>query len=351
MEASATTGLRVVQWATGNIGLRSLRHVIEHPHFTLVGLYVTSPGKVGQDAGELCGLPATGVKATSDVDEILALGADCVLYMPAVCDLDQVCAILASGTNIVSTCGEFYYPGSMAPADRERVEQACAQGGTSIHSTGSSPGFITEAVPLVLASIQRRVDAVTIREYAATGTRNSPDMLFNLMGFGRRPEDFNQEFFGFGAFSFGPSMRLLAEAIGKPLDSVTSSGELAITPKEHTIAAGTLDAGTVAGLRMTVTGLRAGEPLINFIATWYVADDLDPQWELRGNGWNVTVDGDAPLDVDIRFAIPEGMAGEMTPGYTANRAVNAVPYLCAAPPGIRTTVDLPQIIPFLGAAG
>ena len=40
--------------------------------------------------------------------------------------------------------------------------------------------------------------------------------------------------------------------------------------------------------------------------------------------------------------------GEMTPGYTANRAVNAVPYLCAAAPGIRTTVDLPQIIPALG---
>jgi 4-hydroxy-tetrahydrodipicolinate reductase len=338
-----------VQWATGNVGSRSLRHVIDHPDLALAGLYVTSPAKVGQDAGELAGRPATGVKATNDVDEIISLGADCVIYMPAVCDLDHVCAILASGANIVSTCGEFYHPASMAPADRERVEQACLKGGTSIHSTGSSPGFITEAIPLVLASIQRRVDNITIREYAATGTRNSPDMLFNLMGFGKRPEDFPMAFFDFGAHSFGPSLSLLAEAIGKPLDSVTGSGEIAVTPKQHTIAAGTLDAGTVAGLRMTVTGLHAGEPLVNFIATWYVADDLDPQWELRGNGWNVTVDGDAPLDVDIRFAIPEGMEGETTPGYTANRAVNAVPYICAAPPGMRSTVDLPQIIPFLGS--
>jgi 4-hydroxy-tetrahydrodipicolinate reductase len=343
------TGLRVVQWATGNVGSRSLRHIIDHPDLTLAGLYVSSPAKAGLDAGELSGRPSTGVKATNDVDEIIALGADCVIYMPAVCDLDQVCAILAAGTNIVSTCGEFYHPGSLGPDDRERVEAACAKGGTSIHSTGSSPGFITEAVPLVLASIQRRIDAVTIREYADTSTRNSPDMLFNLMGFGKQPGEFPQEFFGYGAYSFGPSMRLLAEAIGKPLDSVTSAGELAVTPKKHTIAAGTLDAGTVAGLRMTVTGLHAGEPLVRFIATWYVANDLDPQWELRGNGWNVTVDGDAPLDVDIRFAIPDGMAGEMTPGYTANRAVNAVPYVCAALPGMRTTVDLPQIIPFLGS--
>ena len=112
------TGLRVVQWATGNIGSRSLRHIIEHPGLTLAGVYVTSAAKAGQDAGDLCGLPRTGVAATSDADEILALGADCVLYMPASCDLDQVCDILAAGTNIVTTRGEFHHPGSM-PAGRQ----------------------------------------------------------------------------------------------------------------------------------------------------------------------------------------------------------------------------------------
>ncbi|HTR95952.1 MAG TPA: hypothetical protein VMI73_29820 [Trebonia sp.] len=342
------TGLRVVQWATGNIGSRSLQHIIEHPGLTLAGVYVTSPAKAGRDAGELCGLPPTGVAATSDAGEILALGADCVLYMPAVCDLDQVCALLAAGTNIVTTRGEFHHPASMPPADRERVERACAEGGTSIHSTGSSPGFISEALPLVLTSIQRRIDRVAIHEYADLSSRDSPDMLFNLMGYGHRPEEFPPERFGYGAYSFGPSMRLVADAIGKPLDSVTSTGEVAVTPEKLTIAAGTLDAGTVAGLRMTVTGTHQGQPLMTFTASWCCAQELDPAWELRGagwNGWNVQVDGDAPLDVDIRFKIPEGRMGEMTPGYTANRAVNAVPYLCAASPGIRTTVDLPQIIP------
>jgi len=84
------TTLRVVQWATGNIGTRSLRHVIEHPGLALAGVYVTAAAKAGRDAGELCGLPPAGVAATADVGEILALGADCVLYMPAACDLDQV---------------------------------------------------------------------------------------------------------------------------------------------------------------------------------------------------------------------------------------------------------------------
>jgi 4-hydroxy-tetrahydrodipicolinate reductase len=176
-------------------------------------------------------------------------------------------------------------------------------------------------------------------------------MLFNLMGFGHPAAEFPPERFAYAADSFGPSMRLVADAVGLPLDSVTAVGEVAVTPQKLTIAAGDLDAGTVAGLRMTVTGTHKGDPLMTFTASWCCSQALDPAWALRGagwNGWNVQVDGDAPLDVDIRFAIPEGRMGEMTPGYTANRAVNAVPYVCAAPPGIRTTVDLPQIIPALG---
>jgi 2,4-diaminopentanoate dehydrogenase len=342
------TTLRVVQWATGNIGTRSLRHVIEHPGLALAGVYVTAAAKAGRDAGELCGLPPAGVAATADVGEILALGADCVLYMPAACDLDQVCAILAAGTNIVTTRGEFHHPASMSPADRARVEAACAAGATSIHSTGSSPGFISEALPLVLASLQRRLDSITINEYADLSSRDSPDMLFNLMGFGHRVDEFPPERFGYGAYSFGPSLRMVAESVGLPLDSVSATGEVAVTPEKLTIAAGTLDAGTVAAQRMTVTGTHAGRPLLTFIASWYCTDVLDPAWTLGATGWQVHVDGDAPLEVGLRFAYPAERAGEMTPGYTANRAVNAVPYACAAPPGIRTTADLPQIIPFLG---
>jgi 2,4-diaminopentanoate dehydrogenase len=339
---------RVVQWATGNIGTRSLRHVIEHPGLTLAGVYVTSPVKAGKDAGDLCGLPATGVIATSDIDEILALRADCVLYMPAACDMDEVCRLLASGANIVTTRGEFHHPDSMDPAARERVATACAAGRTSIHSTGSSPGFISEALPLVLTSIQRRLHSLTIREFADLSQRDSPDLLFNIMGFGRPPAQFDARRFGYGAISFGPSLRLVADALGMPLDSVESTGEVAAARVTTRIAAGTLEAGTVAAQRMIVSGIRDGRPLLRFAANWYCTTDLDPAWDVRATGWHVSVDGDAPLDIDLRFPVTIEQMGDVSPGYTANRAVNAVPFVCAAPPGIRTTADLPQIIARLG---
>jgi hypothetical protein len=347
MTGAATT-YRVVQWATGNIGTKSLRAVIQHPAMTLAGVHVHSPDKAGRDAGDLCGLPAVGVVATSGVEEVLDLGADCVLYMPARCDFAEVCRILASGANVVTTRGEFHHPGSLDAEVRQRVEAACAAGATSIHSTGSSPGFITEALPIVLTSLQRRLDGVTIDEFADLSSRDSPGLLFDIMGFGRRPGAFDPRRLEHGRTSFGPSLRLVAEAVGVPLDRIDASGEFATATREVRIAAGTVAAGTVAAQRTVVAGIVGDRPLLQFRATWYCTTEIDEDWDLRATGWHVRVDGDTPLDVDIHFPVAPERWASVSPGLTAHRAVNAVPVVCAASPGIRTTADLPQVIAALG---
>jgi 2,4-diaminopentanoate dehydrogenase len=339
---------RVVQWATGNIGRKALRGVIEHPALTLAGLHVYDPDKIGRDAGELCGVDAVGVPATGRIEDVLAVDADCVIYMPRMFDIDDVCRLLESGANVVTTCGQFHHPPSIDPAMRARVEDACRAGGTSIHSTGSSPGFISEAVPLVLTSIQRRLDKLTIDEYADLSKRDSPELLFDLMGFGRELAPFQDFRADYLRSSFGPSLRLVADAVGLPLDDVTARGELATTPRETDIAAGTLNAGSVAAQRVTVSGIREGDELITFRATWYCTTDLQPAWDLRDTGWHIAVHGDAPLDVELRMPVPLERMAETSPGYTANRAVNLVAAVCAAQPGIRSTLDLPHALSTLG---
>jgi 2,4-diaminopentanoate dehydrogenase len=339
---------RVVQWATGNIGTSALRSVIEHPDLELAGVYVYADDKAGRDAGALCGLGATGVMATRHLEDIVGLGADCVLYMPSASDVDQVCQLLASGTNVVTTRGEFARAASMDPETRRRIQAACERGATSIHSTGSSPGFISEAVPFALTSLERRLDGLTIEEFADLSSRDSPDLLFGLMGFGSDPAAYDQGRWSYGAAAFGPSLEVVAEAVGLPLDAVEGSGALATAVRTIDIAAGRLERGTVAAQRMIVTGLRQGAPLLRFQATWYCTGELEPAWSVRETGWHVVVDGDVPMDVDIRFPVPADRYAAVSPRFTANRAVNAVPYVCAAAPGIRSTVELPQFIPALG---
>lgn len=348
----STATIRVVQWATGNVGSRALRRAIEHPGLELVGLYVYSADKVGRDAGELAGIGPVGVAATNKIEDILALRPDCVVYMPIQCNYDEVCQILESGANIVTTRGEFHNPARMDPAMRARVEAACRKGNSSIHSTGCSPGFITEAFPLVLATLQRRVDRITINEFADCSSRDSPAMIFQIMGFGQPPGGSIEGRLNYLRDAFGPSLEVTAEALGLKCDSVEVSGAVALARRDTKIAAGVIPEGTVAAQRTTVTGMRNGKPFISFTANWYVTTDIitpdGTAWDLRDSGWHVVVNGDVPLDVAITYPVAPEDYAEMTPGLTAHRPLNIVPYICAAAPGIRTSVELPQIIARLG---
>ena len=113
---------RVIHWGTGNTGRLALRGIIQHPELDLVGLYVHNPDKLGRDAGELIGLTPTGVVATSDVDALLALDADCLSYLgdgigPRAPEaVAEMCRFLERGTNVVSTAlNQLVYPATAAP--------------------------------------------------------------------------------------------------------------------------------------------------------------------------------------------------------------------------------------------
>lgn len=339
---------KVVQWATGNVGSRALRMVAEHPRMELVGLWANSPDKVGRDAGELCGLADTGVRATNAIEDILALDADCVLYMPQGTDYDALCALLASGKNVVTTRGDFHHPPMMDPACRARIEEACARGGTSIYSTGSSPGFVTEALAIPLLSLQRRHDLLTIDEYADVSRRDSPDMLFRIMGFAAPMAPFDQRRAEHLKGDFGSSLAQLAAAMGLPADEIEAAGELSAATTDVAIAAGKVPAGTVGAMRTTIICKHRGRPILRFRANWYVTPHIEHEWNLRESGWRISTEGDTPVKLDIYFPVSEENYAAYTPGLTAHRPINAVPAVCAAEPGIRTTVDLPQVVPLFG---
>jgi 4-hydroxy-tetrahydrodipicolinate reductase len=333
---------RVAQWATGNIGGRALREVIRHPNLELVGVLVYDPDKAGVDAGVLCGEKPVGVVATVDKAAITALGADCVLYMPRSFELDDVVALLESGTNVVTTRGEVFGGGRrLAAEDRGRIQDACRRGHTSIFATGSSPGFISDSLPLALISLARRVDSVTIDEYANLSRRNSPHLLFEQMGFGRSPDSYDGRRAAFLVGEFGP----LAEAAGYVIDRWESIGEAASARVTTMLAAGELAAGTVGAQRNILIGYAGDVERVRFTANWYCTEDVDADWDLRPTGWRVRVRSDAPLDVELPFPVSLEEMGATTPGYTANRPVNAVPFVCQARPGILSVHDLPPITP------
>ncbi|WP_405959593.1 dihydrodipicolinate reductase [Streptomyces sp. NBC_00024] len=338
-QQSHNSRYRVAQWATGNIGTRALRCVLEHPQYDLVGVYVHSDAKVGRDAGELCGTEPTGVRATGDIEDILAAEPNCVLYMPAPegVKIDDMCRLLESGANIVTSVTA----SDLTPDAQQQIEAACRRGGASLYATGSSPGWITEVLPLAVTALQRRLDRLTIEEFADMSTRDSPELLSQM--FGGDPAAMDLTYLTARLKDgFGNSLRQLADGHSTPLDDITTTASVAVAAKTVKVGSVAIEAGTVAAWRFEVTGLRDGKPFMVIRPTWYVTRDLEPAWEVRDSGWRVVVEGDAPLAIDIRVATENYTA--VSPGYTAHIVVNAVPLVCEAQPGIRTTLDLPRMV-------
>src|SRR5215467_12610938 len=153
--------LRVVQWTTGNVGRQSVAAIAKNPGLELVGCYAWSPEKVGRDVGELCGLDPLGVRATNDVDALLALRPDCVVYNPMWPSIAELVRILEAGINVVSTAA--FINGRRLGPVRQRLLDACERGGSSLFGTGINPGFV-ELLGIVVAGVSDRIDKITVSE-------------------------------------------------------------------------------------------------------------------------------------------------------------------------------------------
>lgn len=340
---------RVAQWGTGNVGMDALRSVIDHPLYDLVGVKVYAEGKVGRDAGELCGAPSTGVIATREIEDIIAARPDCVVYMPDRAEVDALCRLLEAGINIATSRMEFNGRAKMDSAVRVKIEAACERGQASIYASGSTPGVWTEVFPFALSTLQRRLDCLTLTDFADMSSRNSPEMLFDLIRFGADPASLDPSTPYGTAMSTPPSLYMTAQAMGLEVDEIVCGREYAVARNRVEIAAGTIEAGTIGAVRMEIAGLRKGTAVIRRRSIWYVTRDIEPAWDLRDTGVHYRVEGDTPIDVMMTFPVSEEDYPKISPGFTANPVVNAVPYVCEAAPGIRQTDELPYIIGYFGS--
>ncbi len=350
---------RVIQWATGNTGQRALRELVRDPSYDLVGVRVYDEGKDGVDAGELCGEDPTGVAATKERDAILELNADCCVYMARATGtgqtragltqdelVDDMVALLERGTNVVTTCTDLIARAvRLSQANRSRILEACRQGDSSVWASGSDPGFLTETLPLALLSIQRRVDLFDIEEFGDLSHRPSPHMVLEQMRFGKPLAEFDPDrrknhLFG----EYQPALTVLADICGFEIDEWTAEGGVAAAKEDLTIVAGEIKAGTAAAQRIIVTGRSNGVDRIRFTQYGFVATDVEPDWGLQPTGWRIRVHGDAPIDMKMPFPVPLDDLASYVPAFNANGPVNAIPYVCAAGPGILTTEDLPHIL-------
>ncbi len=339
--------IRVIQWATGGVGRAAIEGILDHPELELVGCWVHSAAKEGRDAGELAGRKPIGVRATRDVDALLALPADCVLYSPLVADPALVARILASGKNVVTPLG-WFHPGRSGSAPE--LEAACREGRSTLHGTGIHPGGVTERLPLVISALSRAITHVRAEEFSDIRSYGAPQVVGEVMLFGKTPEEARRspmpKLLGGG---FLQSIEMLGAGLGFDLDSeprVTHEMAVATAPIDSPI--GPIAPGRVAAQRFTWQGLVRGEPVVTVRVNWFMGQEkLDPAWSFgpEGERFEIEITGDPSSQVILHGWHPESIAAGLVrnPGIvaTAMHCVSAIPSVCAAAPGIRSYLDLP----------
>jgi hypothetical protein len=341
---------KVIQWATGHVGMHALRGIARHPEMELVGLWVSGEAKAGKDAGELCGIGPIGVRATRDADALLARDADCVSYMAStdyrpMDAIEEMCRILASGKNLVTTSFvPLVYPWHAIPEFARQIDDACQRGRSTFFCSGIDPGFSPDALPIVLSSLSERIDSVRAQEIFNYATYDQPQTLFEVMGFGKPLGTMVPLLFpGSLTLAWGPSVKMVADALGLELDDITQRHEQVVADETFDISCGRIERGTVAALRFEVSGIVAGRPVITVEHVTRLRDDLAPHWP-QGVGpgtYRVTIEGMPSMRCDLQIGFRS--ADHNIDGCVASamRVVNAIPAVCAATPGLKTWVDLP----------
>jgi hypothetical protein len=350
--------IRVAHIGTGNVGGLALAELITNPQFELTGVCVSTPEKVGKDAGELCGVglepgTVTGIAAVGDLDAVLATKPECVVYC-AMGDtrlpdaMADIMRILAAGINVVgSSPGLLQYPWGVVPDKYiARVEDAAQQGKSSIFINGVDPGFINDLIPFALAGTCQRIEQVRCMEIADYASYDGSEVM-HYMGFGGSLDDIPMLLQPSDlSIAWAATIRHLPPPPGTQPHAITQSSKPDPAPEAFPRPVGRVPKGTLAALRFEIRGMANGRPAIVIEHITRLRPDLRPDWPQPASGggsYRVEITGEPSYAVDIVPSSRKGDHNHAAIVGAAGRIVNAIPAVIVAPPGIRTTLDLPLV--------
>ncbi len=337
--------IRVIQWTTGNIGRRSLHAIIGRNDMELVGVFAHGADKVGIDAAELSGWPEpTGVRATDDIEELVALRPDACCYNPLWPRVDELVRLLESGINVCSSAA-WITGGKQSTEDLDRIRKACEKGDSTIFGSGAHPGM-SNLVGIVLSGACERVDEIRITESVDCSTYESAGTQ-TAMGFSQDPdtpglaENVRRE-----SEVFAESAAMMADAIGATLDRITFDVTFTTATGDSDLGFMRIPEGTVAGVFGYHRGWVGDRNVVSVGFNWIMGGHVIPPKPLE-HGHVVQVFGLPNMRTVLHCLPPRDWTepGFMGLGmiYTAMPVTNAVPAVVAAPRGIVTLADLPPI--------
>jgi len=322
--------IRVVHFGLGPIGAAIAKQIAYRPGFKIVGGIDIDPAKIGRDLGDVVGLPKRiGVKVSGDAARALKSAKPDVVMLCTASSLKdvmpQIETILKSKTPIVSTTEELSYPGYTHIKQARQIHKWAKKAKVGVLGTGVNPGFAMDALPIALTAVCERVERVTVTRVQDARIRRLP--FQQKIGAGLTTEQFQRKVDDGSVRHVGltESIAMIADALGWSLDRITDEIEpklASVTVSSEFLA---VDPGYVCGIVQDGVGFRKGEPLIKLHMEAYLGSPETYD--------SVEIEGSPSLSMKI----PGGIHGDVA---TASIAVNSIPKVLRAAPGLHTMRDL-----------
>lgn len=321
--------IRVMFYGLGPIGAAVARQVATRKGFTLVGGIDVDPAKAGKDLGEVIGLgrrlrAAVSADATAAIRKarpdvvVLCTSSSLATVLP------QIEGILKLKVPIVSTTEELAYPVGANRRRAKQVDELARRAKVAVLATGVNPGFVMDALPIMLTGVCERVDRVEVRRVQDARIRRLP--FQRKIGSGLTPAQFRQRVKDGIVRHVGltESVTMIAEALGWKLDEVTDSIAPVIAAEPVASEFLSVERGRVCGLIQDGIGWRDGAPLISLHMEAYLGapESYD----------SVLIEGSPRIEQKISG----GVHGDVA---TASITVNSIPKVLHAAPGLRTMRD------------
>jgi 2,4-diaminopentanoate dehydrogenase len=323
--------IRVLHVGLGPIGAGIVRQVAARRGLTIVGAVDIDPAKSGRDLGEIAGVGRTlRVRVDPDLRGALRAARPDVVLLCTSSTLKgvvpQIEAILEAKRPIVSTTEELAYPWYNQRRLAVGVDAAAKRAKVAVLGTGVNPGFVMDALPITLTGVCERVDRITIHRIQDASTRRLP--FQQKIGSGLTREQFAEKVRQRTVRHVGltESIAMVAAAMGWKLDRVTDEIQPKVAEARVSSEFLTVEPGLVCGIIQDGVGYVAGKPLIRLHMEAYLgAPESYDSTEIEG----------VPR---LMMKIAGGVHGDIA---TTSIAVNSVPKVLEAPPGLHTMRTLP----------
>ena len=323
--------IKVMHFGLGPIGAAIVKQVAARPGFKIVGAIDIDPAKVGRDVGDVVGLSKRiGAKVADDATKALKSAKPDVVVLCTSSSiktvLPQIETVLKAKVPIVSTTEELSYPGYTHIRQARLIHAMAKKAKVAVLGTGVNPGFTMDALPIALTAVCERVDRVVVQRVQDARIRRLP--FQQKIGAGLTTEQFQKKVDDGSVRHVGltESIAMIADAMGWTLDRITDE----IQPKLATVTISSeylaVDPGYVAGIIQDGIGYRKNEPVIKLHMEAYLGspETFD----------SVDIEGSPNLSMKINGGIHGDIA-------TASIAVNSIPKVLQAEPGLHTMRDLP----------